>query len=103
MRFPDFLRTTTLISAAAATALAAVTLVAANSSGDDVLLAFAAAWWIIAAGIGGALGRRASTNPPIASLLAQARTQSMLPELNPGWTVINRLWPLLLSTIGAGA
>jgi hypothetical protein len=26
-----------------------------------------------------------------------------LPELNPGRTLLNRLWPLLLSTLGAGA
>ncbi len=49
------------------------------------------------------LGRRASTSPPIASLLARARTQPTLPEVNPGRTLINRLWPLLFSTIGAGA
>jgi hypothetical protein len=29
--------------------------------------------------------------------------QSSLPELNPTRTVLNRLWPLLLSTVGAGA
>jgi hypothetical protein len=27
----------------------------------------------------------------------------MLPEMNPGRTVLNRLWPLLLATVGAGA
>jgi hypothetical protein len=49
------------------------------------------------------MGRRAETSPPIASLLAGARTQPSLPELNPARTLLNRLWPLLLSTIGAGA
>jgi hypothetical protein len=29
--------------------------------------------------------------------------QPSLPELNPGRTLLNRLWPLLLSTLGAGA
>jgi hypothetical protein len=29
--------------------------------------------------------------------------QRTLPEVNPGRTLINRLWPLLFSTIGAGA
>src|SRR5262249_12617471 len=43
------------------------------------------------------------TSGPIATLLANARMQSTLPELHPGRTVLNRLWPLLLSTIGAGA
>jgi hypothetical protein len=103
MRFSEFLRTTVLISAAAATALAAVTLAGANGTGDDLVLALAAGWWVVAALIGVWLGRRGATSPPIATLLANARMQPTLPELNPGRTVLNRLWPLLLSTIGAGA
>ncbi|MGH2895757.1 MAG: hypothetical protein ACRDPM_21160, partial [Solirubrobacteraceae bacterium] len=30
-------------------------------------------------------------------------TQPSLPEVNPARVVLNRLWPLLLSTLGAGA
>ncbi len=103
MRFSDFLRTTVLISAAAATALAAATLAGAGGSSDDVIVPVAAGWWVIAGLIGTWLGRRAATSPPIATLLASARTQPTLPELQPGRIVLNRLWPLLLSTIGAGA
>ncbi len=103
MRFTDFLRTTVLISAAAATALAAVTVAGAAGNGDDLVVPIAAGWWIAAAVIGLWLGRRAAASPPIASLLASARTRSTLPELHPGRTLTNRLWPLLLSTIGAGA
>jgi hypothetical protein len=104
VRFPDFLRTTVLISAAAATALAAVTVAGgASGSGDDLLVPVAAAWWVLAAAIGVRLGRRAETSGPIASLLAGARTQAKLPELHPARTLLNRLWPLLVSTLGAGA
>ncbi len=103
MRFADFLRTTVLISAAAASALAAVTLAGGVGTGDDLVVPVAAAWWLIAGVIGVWLGRRAETSPPIANLLASARTQASLPEVNPGRTVLNRLWPLLISTIGAGA
>jgi hypothetical protein len=103
MRFTDFLRTTVLISGAAASALAAVTVAGAAGTGDDLVVLLAAAWWLIAALIGVTLGRRAATSPPIASLLASARSQASLPELNPGRTVLNRLWPLLFSTVGAGA
>ena len=49
-----------------------------------------------------ALGARAETTPPIARLLAAARTQHSLPEVRPARTLLNRLWPLLLSTLGAG-
>jgi hypothetical protein len=103
MRFSDFLRTTVLISAAAATALGAVTLAGANGLGDDLVLPLAAGWWVIAAIIGVWVGRRSATSTQIASLLASARMQPTLPEVNPGRTVLNRLWPLLVSTIGAGA
>ena len=103
MRFSDFLRTTVLISAAAATALGAVTLAGANGTSDGLVVPLAAGWWLVAALIGVWQGRRAATSPPIATLLANARTQPTLPEVNPGRVVINRLWPLLFSTIGAGA
>ncbi len=103
MRFADFLRTTVLISAAAASALAAVTVAAAAASANDLIVPVAAAWWAIAAVIGVRLGRRADASPPIASLLSSARTQTMLPEVHPGRTLLNRLWPLLVSTLGAGA
>ena len=103
MRFSDFLRTTVLISAAAASALAAVTVAAAASNSDNLLVPFSAGWWVIAGVVGVWMGRRAATTTQIASLLASARTQSSLPEVNPTRTVLNRLWPLLFMTIGAGA
>ena len=103
MRFTDFLKTTVLISAGAASALAAVTVAGAAGATDDLLVPVAAAWWVLAALVGAWLGRRAETSPPIASLLAGARTQSSLPEVHPGRTLLNRLWPLLFSTLGAGA
>ncbi len=103
MRFAEFLRTTVLLCAAAATALGAVTLAAASSSSEELLVPVAAAWWLVAALLGVWLGRRTQTSPPIASLLAGARTQPTLPELHPSRVMLNRLWPLLVSTVGAGA
>jgi hypothetical protein len=103
MRFSDFLRTAVLLSAGAASALAAVAVLAAAGTGDDLVVAFGAGWWLLAALIGLWMGRRADASPPIAGLLASARTQPSLPEVNPARTLLNRLWPLLLSTIGAGA
>ncbi len=103
MRFTDFLRTTVLLTAASATVLAAVTVAGAANRGADLVFAFAAAWWVIAAALGVWSGRRAGASGPIASLLAGARTQPSLPEVNPARTLLNRLWPLLICTIGAGA
>lgn len=103
MRFSDFLRTTVLISAAAASALAAVAVAGAASASDALVVPVSAGWWVIAAAIGFRLGRRAETSAPIATLLASARMRSSLPEVNSGLTLLNRLWPLLVSTIGAGA
>jgi hypothetical protein len=103
VRFADFLRTTVLASAGAATVLAAVTVAGAAGDSNDLIVPFSAGWWVAAGVIGIWLGRRAETSPPIASLLASARTQPTLPAVNPARTMLNRLWPLLISTVGAGA
>lgn len=104
MRFVDFLRATVLLSAAAATALALVTVLAlgTGSAGGDVVLLVAVIWWFVAALIGLRLGRRAETNPPIARLLASARSSTALPENHPSAVLLNRLWPLLLFALIAG-
>jgi hypothetical protein len=103
MRFSEFLRTTVLICAAAATVLAVVTVAGANGTGNDLVVPIAAGWWVVAALIGLWLGRRAATSPPIANLLASARTQASLPDVHPSRIVLNRLWPLLVCMVGAGA
>ena len=103
MRFTDFLRTTVLISAAAASLLAAITVAGAAGSTDDLVVPVAAGWWVIGGLIGLWLGRHHETSSPIASLLASARMQASLPEVDPARTVLNRLWPLLVSTLAAGA
>jgi len=101
VRFVDFLRATVLLSAAAATLLAALTVVRVAGGVDQSSMEVAIGWWTAAALIGGWLGRRNAASPPIARLLADARVQMALPELRPGLTLINRLWPLLFSTFGA--
>jgi hypothetical protein len=103
VRFAEFLRTTVLLSAAAASLLAAITLVGAVEGSDSLLVPVAAGWWVISVVIGLWLGRRAETSSPIANLLANARTRTSLPEVDPARTVLNRLWPLLICTLGAGA
>jgi hypothetical protein len=101
MRFTDFLKATVMTSAAAATLLAAIT-VATGSRDDQLLVLFSAGWWLLAALVGATLGRRAQTSPPIARLLAAARSTKALPEVHPTRILFNRLWPLLLCTVVAG-
>jgi hypothetical protein len=96
VRFGEFLKATVLLSAGTATLLAAVTVIGLSREPDRALLLFSAFWWVGAVAVGIWLGRRAETSPPIARLLATARTQTTLPELRPGSTIVNRLWPLLL-------
>jgi hypothetical protein len=100
MRFVDFLRAAVLLCAGAATALAAVTVLSAGSStsGDTIVLVIAG-WWLLAALIGAWLGRLAQANSPIARLLASAKSTTSLPEQRPSALLLNRMWPLLLSTI----
>ena len=103
VRFVDFLKATVLLSAGSATLLAALTVASACGRRRRRALMevarrlvarrrrWSAAW----------LGRRNAASPPIARLLADARMQMSLPELRPGLTLLNRLWPLLFSTLGA--
>jgi hypothetical protein len=102
VRFVDFLKATVLLSAGAATLLAALTVISLTQELEPTAVYVAAGWWLVAAVIGAALGRRAEATPPIARLLATAKSQTTLPELRPGMTIVNRLWPLLLSTFAAG-
>jgi hypothetical protein len=101
VRFGDFLKATVLLNAGAATLLATLTVIGLARDGDRTLAIFCAIWWVGALLIGVWLGRRAETSPPIARLLATARTQTTLPELRPGLTLLNRLWSLLFMTLAS--
>lgn len=99
MRFVDFLRAAVLLCAGSATVLATITVIGASSEEDSVLVTFLVGWWIVAALIGTWLGRRHETNSPIARLLASAKSTNSLPEQSPGRLLLNRMWPLLASTL----
>lgn len=99
MRFADFLKATVILSAGAATALVAVTVLAAGTDAERALVLVVAAWWVLAGAIGVALGRRAETSPPIARLLAGARSTTSLPEQNAVAVLLNRLWGVILITV----
>lgn len=101
MRFVDFLRAAVLLCAGSATVLATLTVLSAGSTQDRVLIIFIISWWLIAGMIGMWLGRRAETNSPIAQLLASAKPTTSLPEQRPSSLLLNRMWPLLLSTVVA--
>lgn len=102
MRFPDFLRTSVLLFGGSATALAAAALAGAGTRDDRALLYAALGWWVLSAAIGGWLGRRPEPSRGIARVLATARAQSAIPELEPGTVLFNRLWPLAVLTVAAG-
>jgi hypothetical protein len=103
VRFVDLLKTTVMLSAAAATMLAIVTVIAATGDRDDTLVLIGTGWWVAASIIGALLGRRGQVTQQIGRLLADAKVATMMPEHRPGAVVVNRLWPLLASTVAAGA
>jgi hypothetical protein len=102
VRFAEFLKTTVLLSAGVATVLALITVLSILTASGSLAALLSVAWWAIAALIGLALGRGADANPPIARLLAGARSTNMLPEHRPAAILLNRLWPLLAVTVLAG-
>jgi hypothetical protein len=101
VRFVDFLKATVMLSAGSATLLAALTIISVSDDVEPTLTYVGVGWWLVAALVGYWLGRRHMASPPIARLLGEARMQKSLPELRPGLTLLNRLWPLLFSTLGA--
>jgi hypothetical protein len=103
MRFREFLRVSVLLFGGAATALAAVSIVGAVRNDDQVLVFTCLGWWVAAAAIGLWLGRRPTASPGIARALSSARTTNTLPELEPGAVLFNRLWPLAVFAVAAGA
>ncbi|MCW3034011.1 MAG: hypothetical protein QOK19_1212 [Solirubrobacteraceae bacterium] len=102
VRFVDFLRTTVLLSAGAATALGVITVLAAAADSNQLLVEVSVGWWVVASVVGLRMGRRAATSPPIARLLADAKSSTTLPEQHPSAILLNRLWPLLIFTLLAG-
>ena len=103
MLFSDFLKATVLISAAAATALAVVTIAGIAASDDTTPLYVALGWWLVAGAYGVFAGRKRQVTQAIGRLLADARSEPTLPEIRPGRILLNRLWPMLVPTIAAGA
>lgn len=103
MRLTDFLRTSVLLFGAAATALAVVSVAGADNRDDQVLVYIAVGWWALSALIGLWIGRRREVSEGIGRLLASARAATTLPEQEPGAVIVNRLWPLFLVTLAAGA
>ncbi len=103
MTFASFLKATVLGCAASASLLGALAAAGASAAGDDKVIPIAAGWWVVASLIGMVLGRHNDASPAIARLLADAPMSSSLPEGKPGRVLFNRLWALLVATIGAGA
>jgi hypothetical protein len=101
LKFGDFLKATVLLSAASATLLATLTVIGLQNTLSNTTVYVCFAWWVIATLIGSFMGSRTETTHAIANLLAGAKHQHSLPELAPGRTLLNRLWPLLIVTVGA--
>ena len=73
------------------------------NSDDQVLVPAIAAWWVLAAALGLWFGRGTRVNRDIERLLTHARAATSLPEQRSGRVMLNRLWPLLIVTVAAGA
>jgi hypothetical protein len=103
VRFVDLLRTTVMLSAGAATTLALVTVVSATINSNPTVVFVCAGWWVVSVVVGSRLGRRGEVTQQIGRVLASAKPATMLPEHRPTAVVVNRLWPVLVSTLVAGA
>jgi hypothetical protein len=103
MSFTDLLRLTVLLAAGEATVLAAVTVLSAAAHDDTLTLIVAAGWWPVAVAIGLYLGRRSRAADGVRDVLGAARTATSLPDETPARIAVERLWPIALTALIAGA
>lgn len=103
MLFRDFLRVAVMLFGAAASALAVVAIAATANEDTNTPLYVAVGWWVLSVIAGLWLGRRNAPTAQIGRLLGGARATNMLPEVEPGAIMFNRLWPLAVMTIASGA
>jgi hypothetical protein len=103
MPYTDLLRLAVFLAGGEATALAAVTVLSAGAKDDTLTLLVAAAWWPISVGIGLYLGRSGRAADGVRNALASARTTLSLPDENPDRIALERLWPIGLTALVAGA
>lgn len=101
MRFTDLLRATVLLCAGAASALMIVTLLAAGAEGADRLAEIATGFWALCLLAGLWRSRHHEASPPVAQLLVDSRPATMMPEIRPAATLLNRIWPILLVVVVA--
>jgi hypothetical protein len=103
MPFTDLLRLTVFLTAGEATALAAVTILSAAGMDDTLTLFVAAGWWPAAVAIGLYLGRSSRAADGVRDVLGAARTATSLPDEAPARIAFERLWPIALTALLAGA
>jgi hypothetical protein len=103
MPYTDLLRLTVFLAGAESTALGAVTILSAGANDDTMTLLVAAGWWPIAVAIGLYLGRRSRAADGVRDVLGAARTTTSLPNESPGRIALERLWPIGLTALIAGA
>jgi hypothetical protein len=103
MPFTDLLRLTVFLAGGEATALGAVTVISASGKDDTLTLLVAAGWWPLAVAIGLYMGRRSRAADGVRDVLASARTATSLPDETPGRIAVERLWPIGITALIAGA
>ena len=74
-----------------------VTVIGVSRELEPLVVYVALGWWVVATAIGVALGAAPRPRRRSPGCWPTARTQTSLPELQPGVTLLNRLWPLLLA------
>jgi hypothetical protein len=103
MPYTDLLRLTVFLTAAEATALGAITVLAAGAHDDTLTLLVAAVWWPVAVAVGLYMGRRSRASEGVSEALGAARVATSLPQGTPAKIGAQRLWPIAITAVAAGA
>lgn len=101
MRYCDYLHACVLMIGSAALALILISAGSLLATGSRVLIVLSIAWFVICVLWGLWIGRGASVQESVRSLLSRSRPEPVFPKIEPPAVLLSRLWPVLAITLVA--
>lgn len=101
MRYCDYLHSCVLMIGSAALALILISAGSLAATGSRMLISLSIAWLVICVIWGLWIGRGASVQESVRTLLSKSRPEPIFPKIEPPAVLLSRLWPVLAITLVA--
>ncbi len=99
MRYCDYLHSCVLLIGSAAVALLLISAGSLASYDSNLMTVLSIAWVVICVACGLWLGRGASIQHSVHTLLSRSRPEPIFPKIEPPVVLMSRLWPVLTITM----